>query len=88
MGAPIIEGQSIGRPVITTDKAPMNWVAGDCALLLKNPLDHIELRSNILRLIDDSELRNDLVRKGLYNTKRFSLKDIVQKYKDLYSSVL
>lgn len=88
LGMPTLEGQSIGRPVITTDKEPMNWVAGDAALLIKNPLDHIEIRNCINLIINDKSLREDLIRKGLKNVKRFSLQQAVKDYTRVYKEAL
>lgn len=87
LGAPIIEGQAVGRPVITTNKEPMSWVAGDGALLLNNPLDPEELRKAIMLLCHDEKKRADLVNKGQKNIKRFSLEDIIRQYKLIYSEV-
>jgi len=87
LGAPTIEGQAVGRPVITTNKEPMSWVAGDGALLLNNPLDPEELRKAIMLLCHDEKKRADLVNKGQKNIKRFSLEDIIRQYKLIYSEV-
>ena len=84
-GMPIIEGQSTGRVVITTNKAPMNWVAGnDAAILVENPHDVQEYRSAILKAINDKDLREECIKNGLENVKRFSLKNIYSQYNQVY----
>lgn len=79
-GMPIIEGQATGKIVITSNIPPMNWVAGDGAALLKDPLDIKEYHNLILKVIQDDEYRNNLIEKGLDNIKRFSIKETANKY--------
>ncbi len=88
LGVPIYEGQAAGKPVITTDMEPMNWVAGNGAALLRDPLDVEEYRKVLLRIINDDDYRNNLVEKGIQNAKRFSLNQAVEKYMALYNSLL
>lgn len=88
LGMPIIEGQASGKPVITSDREAMNWTAGDSACLLKNPLDVEEYYNALLKVINDDEYRNDLIKKGFINIKRFSLERAVKSYTELYESLL
>ena len=87
MGVPIIEGQAAGKPVITTDREPMSWVAGGAAVLLKNPLDITEYREAIVKIIQNELFREKLIEKGKENINRFSLKNAVDSYKKLYESL-
>ncbi|MDR0559189.1 MAG: glycosyltransferase [Prevotellaceae bacterium] len=82
-GLIILEGQSIGRPVITSNISPMAEIAADGALLV-NPASVKEIRSGIIRLIDDSEYRETLIEKGLVNVKRFQPAEISKKYIEFY----
>ena len=88
LGAPIYEGQAAGKPVITTNRKPMNWVAGEGALLLEDPLNSNEYYEAIMKLIGDDNYRNDLIRKGKENSCRFSLKKSVENYMNLYKSLI
>lgn len=89
LGMPILEGQSIGRPVITTDREPMNWVAGrDGAILLNDPLDADEIRNKIMTLCQDESLRKSLLTCGRKNIERFKLPAIYKAYMDVYKKAL
>lgn len=87
-GMPIIEAQLSGKPVITTDIDPMNWVAGDAASFIHNPLDINEYRNAIEMIINNEQYRKDLVIKGLKNVERFSMRTVKNKFTDLYRSLL
>jgi len=86
-GMPIIEAQAIGRPVVTSNIAPMNWVAGDGAALLNNPLDVEEYNSLLHKIIDDNQYRCELVKRGLENAKRFDVNNVVKQYTELYFAI-
>lgn len=88
LGVPIFEGQAAGKPVITTNKEPMNWTAGEGAVLLDDPLDVEEYHSKLMRLINDDEYRSEIIKKGKENAKRFSLSKAVDTYLNLYNSLL
>lgn len=87
-GLPIIEGQVSGKPVITTDDEPMNWVAGKGALLLKDPLDIIEYRNAFLKLINNDKYRESLIKLGINNSQRFTIEKATKEYMDLYAEVI
>ncbi len=83
-GMPIIEGQTTGRPVITSDIEPMNMVAGEGTILLDpNSVDSI--RNGFLHLIEDKEQRELCIKKGLENAKRFSSETITKEYLKIYN---
>lgn len=86
-GLPIIEGQAMGKPVITSDRSPMKDVAGKGALLI-DPDDIDSIRSGILRIIDGSELRESLVSAGYENIKRFAPSAIAEAYRAIYEEIL
>lgn len=88
MGAPIYEGQAAGKPVITTNRDPMNWVAGDGAVLLDDPKNIDEYRMKLFKIINDDDYRQEIIKNGIENAKRFSLDKVVSSYMELYSEVL
>jgi glycosyltransferase involved in cell wall biosynthesis len=86
-GLPVIEAQAMMAPVLTSDISPLKEVAGGAALLV-DPTDPADIRKGIERLITDNQLRDDLVRRGTENVKRFEAAAIAEKYADLYREML
>ena len=69
-GIPILEAQSMGTPVITSDKSPMKEVAGDKRILV-NPNSPEQIASIVNKVLRDKKLKEDVIRQGLQNIKRF-----------------
>lgn len=85
-GMPIIEAQTVGRPVITSGIGAMAEVAGESALLV-HPTDISAIRENVIRLITDSELYFEIVEKGIANAARFDHKTISLQYLEVYKEL-
>lgn len=85
-GMPIIEGQATGRVVLTSDIAPMNEIAGEAAWFV-DPYDVESIRNGFIKLINDAELRKELISKGKENVKRFAAEKIAADYLNLYREV-
>ncbi len=86
-GMPIIEAQSFQRAVLTSKLEPMMEVAGEGAYFV-DPFDVSDIRKGLNRLMTESDLRNDLIKKGIMNTERFSSDNISTQYLDLYKEVI
>lgn len=86
-GLPIIEAQKSGRPVITSNISPMIDVAGEGACII-DPNDILSIRNGILRVIEDSEYRNCIVRKGFENVKQYLPEKIAAQYLKQYSRIV
>ncbi|KQS93225.1 glycosyltransferase [Chryseobacterium sp. Leaf394] len=82
-GMPIIEGQTVGRPVLTSDIEPMLEV-GDDSVCFVNPQEIDSMRAGFLKIINDKSYRENIVGKGLLNIKRFDAKSISDKYLEIY----
>jgi glycosyltransferase involved in cell wall biosynthesis len=85
-GMPIVEANTVGRPVITSNLLSMPEVAGDAALIV-NPYNIDEIRNGIIKIINDENYRNDLINKGYKNVKRFEMKVIADQYFKLYEEI-
>ena len=82
-GMPIIEGQAIGRVVVTSNISPMKEVAGDGAILV----DHMDMTSIHNGYIEAINNSHHYIQRGLENVKRFEISKIVRKYLDLYQDI-
>jgi glycosyltransferase involved in cell wall biosynthesis len=85
-GVPIIEGQAVGRPVVTSNVSPMKEVAGDGACLV-DPLDVSAIRRALDRIIADTAYRERVVRDGLRNASRFSPSLVAARHLALYRRI-
>ena len=85
-GLPVIEAQAIGRPVLTSDLAPMNEIAGNAAYYV-DPYNVESIRNGFKILLETPTLRHDLIKRGLENVKQFSVKKISFLYLDLYQKI-
>lgn len=82
-GMPIIEGQAIGKVVVTSNISPMNEIAnGSCPLV--NPFDVKSIEKGILDAIKNHEKYKKL---GKINAKRFSLESKSKEYFNLYKEL-
>jgi glycosyltransferase involved in cell wall biosynthesis len=85
-GMPIIEGQSIGRIVLTSKITPMTEVANDSVHYV-NPYDVNDIKNGFELLINNVEYRLDLIKKGFVNVKRFSSTNIALEYFSIYEKM-
>lgn len=85
-GLPIIEGQTMGRAVITSNISGMKEVAG-CSAMLVDPFCETSIRKGILELINNDSLRNLLIEKGITNSNKFKLNTVSEMYLNLYSKL-
>ncbi|MFN3587895.1 MAG: glycosyltransferase family 4 protein [Spirosomataceae bacterium] len=82
-GMPIIEGQAIGRMVITSNISPMKEVAGLGAILV-NPFDIESIRAGYNLIMKEIEHRERTIDLGIENVQKYQ----VDKIAEMYSSVL
>lgn len=83
-GMPIIEGQAIGRVVVTSKLAPMTEVANGSAVMV-NPYDIKSIRAGYSEAINNSKKYIEL---GKENVRRFTVNSIANEYASLYTSML
>lgn len=70
-GITILEAMACGAPVLSSNRGSLPEVAGDAALLF-DPKDTDRLAELILGVINNKDLRGDMIKKGFENIKRFS----------------
>jgi glycosyltransferase involved in cell wall biosynthesis len=84
-GLPIIEAFALGSPVIVSDRAPMNEIAGSAALLV-DPTDEDAIRTSMERLYLDRQLRAKLKAAGERRAAVFDHATIARQWSALYRS--
>jgi glycosyltransferase involved in cell wall biosynthesis len=82
-GWPLIEAQSCGCPVITSNRPPMTEVAGPAALYI-DPEDETAAAARIAADLDQLSLLREA---GLRNAKRFDPALIIPAYVDFFEGV-
>jgi glycosyltransferase involved in cell wall biosynthesis len=86
-GIPPLEAMACGAPVITSNTSSLPEVAGDAALLV-DPSDTTELAQAIQTLLENEELRSQLVQKGYLQAQKYtwdsSARRILRVYQRLY----
>ena len=85
-GMPIIEAQTVGRPVVTSNISSMPEVAGEGACLV-DPYSVASIREGVLRVINDDAYREGLIAKGRKNCERFQPQKVADMYYELYREV-
>ncbi|KKU55660.1 MAG: hypothetical protein UX75_C0003G0004 [Candidatus Moranbacteria bacterium GW2011_GWE2_47_10] len=77
-GLPILEAQNAFVPVVTSKVSSVPEVAGDAALYA-DPKDHRSIAENMYVLISNRNAKEDIVRRGFENVKRFSWADCAKE---------
>ena len=85
-GLPVIEAMACGTPVITSNNSSLREVAGDAALLV-DPEDEDDIAAAVRRIVEDSDLRESLRRKGLRRSIEFSWEEAARKTLKVYEQV-
>ncbi|MBN2393001.1 MAG: glycosyltransferase family 4 protein [Anaerolineae bacterium] len=70
-GFPVLEAQACGVPLLASTTSSLPEVVGDGGLLV-DPLDTSAIAAGLVRLLDDVDLRHDLIARGAANLRRFS----------------
>lgn len=82
-GLPILEAMSCGTPVITSNLSSMPEVGGDAAIYV-DPLDTDDIRNNLKNVMKDRKLRDELIKKGFEQAKKFSWKKCANETAQVY----
>ncbi len=85
-GLPVLEAQSLGTPVLTSSTSSLPEVAGDSVLYV-DPYSVEEIAKGMERIVFDEKLREDLIKKGFENIKRFSWQKAAKQLLNLFYSL-
>ena len=86
-GYPPLEAMACGTPTVVSSAGSLPEVAGKASLIV-DPSRAEELAQAILSVVQDPEMRKDLIAKGKINVQRFSWKTTGRKTMDVYEKVL
>ena len=82
-GWPLVEAQACGCPVITSNRPPMNYIAGDAAIYI-DPEDCESAAATITKSLDTLDGRREA---SLQNARRFKSSTMASKYLELYEKL-
>lgn len=86
-GLPPLEAMASGTPVITSNVSSLPEVVGDAALLI-DPMDPSAIADAMQRVLDEPELRAELIRRGSERVKTFSWPRSIARTHEVYAEVL
>lgn len=86
-GLPILEAQSCGIPIITSNISSMTEISGEGALLV-NPGDVGQISQAIYRVYEDTEFRQDLIARGFKNRAKYSWEKVAEQTAQVYQQVV
>jgi glycosyltransferase involved in cell wall biosynthesis len=86
-GLPVLEAQELGVPVACSRVGSLPEVAGDAAWFF-DPRSTEDIAAAISRCLTDQVLREQLLRKGMANVRRFSWADTASRTLAVYREVL
>lgn len=85
-GLPPLEAMSCGTPVISSNVSSIPEVVGDAGILI-NPNDTEELSNAIMRILNDENLKRQLISRGLQQAKKFSWEKTAKETLDVYNKI-
>lgn len=86
-GLPVLEAMTLGTPVISSNTSSIPEVTGDAAVLV-DPDDAMQLAEAILKVISDSQLRQELISKGKARANLFSWERTARETLKAYKTVI
>ncbi len=69
-GLPVLEAMAVGTPVLTSNVTSLPEVVGDSAMIV-NPYNVSEIANGLRILLDNEEVRENYIRKGIERSQNF-----------------
>lgn len=86
-GMPLIEGQSTGRPVLTSNINPLIEISGGAAIFV-DPSSIKSIRNGFLKILEGKVDVTKIISDGLKNSKKFAPENAYKKYVIVYESLV
>jgi glycosyltransferase involved in cell wall biosynthesis len=86
-GLPVLEAMACGTPVVTSNVSSLPEVAGDAALLV-DPYAIESIADAVARLLTDSALRQELIRRGTARAAGFTWEAAARQLVSVYAQLL
>ena len=85
-GIPVLEAMKSGVPVITSNVSSLPEIGGDAALYV-DPYNEEEIAKAMEKIVEDGQLKETLIEKGLKRAKLFSWKKMAEETLEIYNDV-
>jgi len=85
-GFPVLEAMACACPVVTSNTSSLPEVTGEAGIMV-DPHDTDSLAQAMRQVLTDSELRDNMIRKGLEQSKRFSWEKTAEQTLDVYNKL-
>lgn len=86
-GNSIVEAMALGLPVISTDCSGPAEIIKDAGILV--PTQNAKLLADaIIKLLDNSSFRKDIVQRGLYRANDFLVQTSIENYERIFDTLL
>ncbi|NCD10928.1 MAG: glycosyltransferase family 1 protein [Epsilonproteobacteria bacterium] len=86
-GIPVLESFACGCPLLCSDTSSLPEIAGEAACYF-DPYSEVAIKNVVLKVLEDTSLRNDLILKGYERLKKFAWQQTAEQTKKIYESVL
>lgn len=84
-GIPLLEAMACGIPVLCSNRSSLPEIGGD-AVLTFDPEMHADIAAKILMLLNNPELKQRMIKRGLERVRQFSWQNHVEKMLNLVDS--
>ena len=85
-GFPVLEAMACACPVVTSDTSSLPEVVGEAGIMV-DPQNTNSLAEAMSKVLTDSKLRDNMIRKGLEQAKRFSWEKAAEQTLEVYHKV-